>query len=121
MKPFTKRLCVTGSTLGVELVVDATFKISAAQTGMAYLHAHLDVVDAEGWLGHGVTPPTLDSVTNFEVNAEDSGAQIRKFIADTEDKVQEDLDHLETQVSIGRTFQNRVEEYFGERGFEHYL
>jgi hypothetical protein len=58
---------------------------------------------------------------NFEVNGEDSGAQIRTFIADTENKVQEDLDHLETQVSIGKGFQNRVQEYFGERGFEHYL
>lgn len=120
MNPYTKRLCVTGSTLGVELVVDVTFKISATQTGVAYLHAHLDTVDAEGWLDQGVTPPSLDSVMNFEVNGEDSGTLIRNFIADTEDKVQEDLDRLETQVSIGKGFQNRIQEYFGERGFEHY-
>ena len=121
MNPFTKRLCVSGSALGVELVVTVTFKITATQAGTAYLHAHLDVVDPEGWQDQGVTPPTLDSDMDFLVDAADSGDLIRDFIARTEENVQEALDRLETQVAIGRGFQTRVQEYFSERGFEHYL
>ena len=121
MNPFTKRLSVAGSALGVELVVDVTIRINPTQAGTACLHAHLDVVDAEGWKDQGVAPPTLDSELDFEVDGEDSGTLIRNFIANTEDKVQEDLDRLETQVAVGRAFQIKVQEYFGERGFEHYL
>ena len=121
MNPFTKRLCITGSALGVELVVTVTFRISAAQAGTAHLHAHLDVVDPDGWQDQGVTPPALDSAMDFVVDAADSATLIRGFIADTEQKVQEELDRLETLVAVGRGFQIRVQEYFSERGFEHYL
>jgi len=112
MKKYRKSLSVKGFPLNATILFDLTFGVDSHQSGIATLHVRLEIEDPQAWAGYGVTPPSLETEHDFEINASGTQEQIQKFVRTMEKTAQDELDKLCSQATIGSNFAKGVQSVF---------
>jgi len=112
MKKYRKSLSVKGFPLSATILFDVTFGVDSHQSGIATIHARLEIEDPQAWAGYGVTPPSLEAEHDFEINAAGTQEQIQKFVRTMEKNAQDELNKLSTQATVGSNFAQGVQAVF---------
>jgi len=112
MKKYRKSLTVKGFPLKATILFDLSFGVDSHQGGIATIHARLEVEEPKEWASYGVTPPSLESEHDFEINASSTHDQIQKYIRAIEKNAQDELNKLSAQAAIGSSFAQGVEAVF---------